>query len=159
MTELKAGDKAPDFQLPDASGKAISLSDFAGSAVILYAYPAAMTPGCTTQACDFRDSQQAWKRAGYTVLGISPDTPAQLTQFTDLESLPFRLLSDPAHSVLEQYGAWGEKSNYGKTYIGVIRSTFVIDVDNTGAGTVRHAWYRVKATGHVDKLRRELGVD
>lgn len=158
MTELKTGDRAPAFKCFAANGEPVALSDFAGQWVILYAYPAAMTPGCTTQACDFRDSQAAWKKAGYVVLGISPDTPAQLTKFTEVESLPFPLLSDPDHSVLEQYGAWGEKSNYGKTYIGVIRSTFVIDVDDAGRGNIRHAWYRVKATGHVDKLRRDLGV-
>lgn len=159
MSELKTGDKAPAFELNSADGSKIGLSDFAGQAVILYAYPAAMTPGCTTQACDFRDSIGAWQAAGFAVLGISPDTPAKLAEFVDVESLPFPLLSDPDHKVLESYGAWGEKVSYGKPSIGVIRSTFVIDVDAAGKGSVRHAWYRVKATGHVDKLRRDLGLD
>ena len=159
MSELVAGDRAPAFKLRTATGEVMALQDFAGRSVILYAYPAAMTPGCTTQACDFRDSITAWAAAGYAVLGISPDEPAALAKFTDIESLPFPLLSDPDHKVLDAYGAWGEKISYGKTSIGVIRSTFVIDVDESGRGKIRNAWYRVKATGHVDKLRRDLGID
>lgn len=152
---LSPGDPAPGFELPDDRGNHVRLADLRGQRVILYAYPAAMTPGCTTQACDFRDSLEALSRAGYTVLGISPDDPEKLAAFRDQEGLAFPLLSDPDHAVLSTYGAYGEKSSYGKTVTGVIRSTFVIDPD----GKVEHAQYNVKATGHVAKLRRELGVD
>lgn len=152
---LQPGDPAPDFALPDADGETVALSDLQGRKVILYFYPAASTPGCTTEACDFRDSLGSLKAAGYEVLGISPDPPSKLIRFRDEERLPFRLLSDPERSALEPYGAYGEKKLYGKTVTGVIRSTFVIDE----TGKVEHAFYNVKATGHVAKLRRELEVD
>lgn len=155
MTRLSPGDAAPDFTLPDASGTPVSLSDLRGSRVVLYAYPAAGTPGCTTQACDFRDSLAPLQAAGYRVVGISPDTPAALARFAEAESLPFPLLSDPSHEVLAAYGAYGEKTLYGRSVTGVIRSTFVIGED----GTVERALYNVRATGHVAKLRRELGID
>lgn len=155
---LKSGDAAPAFRLRDENGQWVSLSDFAGKAVIFYAYPKALTPGCTTQACDFRDSQAAWQSAGYQVLGISPDEPELLTEFSQTERVPYPFLSDPDHAVLEAYGAWGEKENYGKKYMGVIRSTFVIDVDDSGAGTIRIAQYNVQATGHVDRLLKSLKI-
>lgn len=159
MTKLLAGDAAPAFKLSDQDGTEVSLKDFAGKAVILYAYPAAMTPGCTKQACDFRDTQAAWEREGYAVIGISPDAPAKLATFAERDALPFTLLSDPDKSTLTAYGAFGEKQLYGKSVTGVIRSTFVIDVDAKGKGKIRHAFYNVKATGHVAKLRRDLGLD
>jgi peroxiredoxin Q/BCP len=152
---LSPGDPAPDFTLPDADGRDVSLRDLRGRKVVLYAYPAASTPGCTTQACDFRDSLASLQAAGYEVLGLSPDPPSKLARFRDAEALTFPLLSDPAHQVLTAYGAYGEKSLYGKTVQGVIRSTFVLDEQ----GVVERASYGVKAKGHVAKLRRELGVD
>lgn len=151
---LEPGNPAPDFTLPDADGKDIALADFRGQKVILYVYPAAMTPGCTKQACDFRDSLSGLAAAGYAVLGLSPDKPAKLVKFRDGEALTFPLLSDPDHAVLSAYGAYGEKQMYGKTVVGVIRSTFVIDED----GRIERALYNVKATGHVAKLRKDLGV-
>ncbi|MBA3488488.1 MAG: thioredoxin-dependent thiol peroxidase [Longispora sp.] len=156
MTEkLTPGDIAPDFTLPTDSGGEISLKELRGRKVILYAYPTAMTPGCTTQACDFRDSIASLKSQGYEVLGISPDSTKKLAEFVRRDALTFPLLSDEDKSVLTAYGAYGEKKNYGKTFIGVIRSTFVIDED----GNIEHAFYNVKATGHVAKLRRDLGLD
>jgi len=152
---LEAGDAAPAFTLSDADGKQVSLSDYAGRKVVVYAYPAAMTPGCTKQACDFRDSLQSLAAAGYAVVGLSPDKPEKLAKFRERDALNFPLLSDPDHKVLEAYGAWGEKKNYGKVYTGVIRSTFVVDA----AGRIELAQYNVKATGHVAKLRRDLGLD
>jgi thioredoxin-dependent peroxiredoxin len=152
---LAPGDPAPDFTLSTDTGDKLSLRDLRGRRVILYAYPAAMTPGCTTQACDFRDSLASLKGAGYEVVGISPDSPARLAKFRDRDAITFPLVSDPDHAVLEAYGAWGEKQNYGRTYTGVIRSTFVIDEN----GRIDRALYNVKATGHVAKLRRELGLD
>ena len=152
---LSPGDPAPDFTLPDADGSPVSLQDLRGRKVVLYAYPAASTPGCTTQACDFRDSLASLKGAGYEVLGLSPDKPEKLASFRDAEGLTFPLLSDPSKEVLTAYGAHGEKSLYGKTVVGVIRSTFVIDE----TGTVSAASYGVKAKGHVAKLRRDLGID
>jgi peroxiredoxin Q/BCP len=151
---LEPGDAAPDFSLTDDRGQTVSLSDFAGSTLVLYAYPAAMTPGCTTQACDFRDSLDALNAAGVKVVGISPDKPDKLAKFRERDGLTFPLVSDPDHKVLEEYGAWGEKNLYGKKYVGVIRSTFVIN----GDGKVEQAMYNVKAKGHVAKLRSELGL-
>lgn len=152
--KLQPGDRAPDFSLPDADGTTVSLSDYAGRRVVVYFYPAAMTPGCTTQACDFRDSLSALAAAGVDVVGISPDQPAKLAKFRDAEGLTFPLLSDPDRSVLTAYGAYGEKTMYGKTVVGVIRSTFVVGAD----GTLEQAQYNVKAKGHVAKLRRDLGL-
>ena len=155
MATLSTGDKAPEFTLPDPDGNDVSLSDFRGQKVVLYAYPAASTPGCTTQACDFRDNIASLQSAGYQVLGLSPDELAKQRKFRDEEQVPYPLLCDPSHEVLEAYGAWGEKKNYGRTYVGVIRSTFVIDEE----GKVERAMYNVKATGHVAKLRKDLGLD
>ena len=153
-SRLSVGDPAPDFTLPDADGKEVSLADLRGRKVVLYIYPAASTPGCTTQACDFRDSLDSLRTAGYQVVGLSPDPPDKLTAFRDAERLTFPLLSDPSKQVLTAYGAYGEKILYGKTVVGVIRSTFVLDE----RGTVTTASYGVKATGHVAKLCRDLGV-
>lgn len=151
---LAVGDKAPDFSLPDADGNTVALSDFAGRKVIVYFYPAASTPGCTKQACDFRDSLAELNEAGLDVVGISPDKPEKLAKFRDAEGLTFPLLSDPDKKVLTAWGAFGEKSMYGKTVQGVIRSTFLVDEN----GVVEVAQYNVKATGHVAKLRRDLSV-
>jgi peroxiredoxin Q/BCP len=151
---LAPGDPAPDFTLSDADGNQVSLAGLRGQRVIIYFYPAAMTPGCTKQACDFRDSKADLTGAGFTVLGISPDSPAKLARFRDKEGLTFPLLSDPDRAVLQAYGAYGEKTMYGRTSVGVIRSTFVIDAD----GKIEQALYGVKATGHVGRLRKELGV-
>ncbi|MBL1078343.1 thioredoxin-dependent thiol peroxidase [Nocardia sp. 2] len=157
MTEnhrLSPGDTAPAFTLSDADGKQVSLSDYRGRKVIVYFYPAASTPGCTKQACDFRDSLAELNEAGIDVLGISPDKPAKLAKFRDNENLTFPLLSDPDKETLSAYGAFGEKTMYGKTVVGVIRSTFLIDEK----GKIEVAQYNVRATGHVAKLRRELSV-
>jgi len=151
---LAPGDPAPDFTLLDADEKEVSLSSFRGQRVIVYFYPAALTPGCTKQACDFRDSLASLNTAGITVLGISPDKPAKLAKFREKEGLTFPLLSDPDHAVLEAYGAWGEKKLYGKVTVGVIRSTFVVEAD----GAISTAQYGVKATGHVARLRSEIGA-
>ena len=152
---LEPGTPAPDFTLPDADGTPVSLSGLRGRKVVLYAYPAAGTPGCTTQACDFRDSLSSLQAAGFEVLGLSPDPPADLARFRDEQSLTFPLLSDPSKQVLTAYGAYGEKSLYVKLVTGVIRSTFVVDEQ----GLLTHAAYAVKAKGHVAKLRRDLGVE
>ncbi|MFE4463157.1 thioredoxin-dependent thiol peroxidase [Nocardia tengchongensis] len=157
MTEnhrLSPGDPAPDFTLPDADGKDISLSDYRGRKVIVYFYPAASTPGCTKQACDFRDNLAELEGAGIDVVGISPDKPAKLAKFRDNEHLTFPLLSDPEKETLSAYGAFGEKMMYGKKVTGVIRSTFLIDEN----GKIEVAQYNVRATGHVAKLRRDLSV-
>jgi thioredoxin-dependent peroxiredoxin len=154
VTKLEVGDAAPDFALTAADGGTVRLSDLRGQHVVVYFYPRANTPGCTTEACDFRDNLASLQGAGYAVLGISPDSPAQLTKFAEGQSLTFPLLSDPEHAVLEQYGAWGEKTMYGKKVTGVIRSTIVVDPD----GKVELAKYNVKATGHVASLRKALGV-
>lgn len=154
-TRLEPGTPAPAFTLPDKDGAHVSLADFAGQKVVLYFYPAASTPGCTTQACDFRDNLASLRSAGYTVLGVSKDGPDALQKFAEEEHLPFPLLSDPDLAVHNAYGTYGEKSMYGKTVMGVIRSTFVID--ETGA--IEHALYNVKATGHVASLRKKLGLD
>ncbi|MFJ6002588.1 thioredoxin-dependent thiol peroxidase [Arthrobacter sp. NPDC092385] len=152
---LAAGDSAPDFTLKDAHGSDVTLSSLRESRVVVYFYPAAATPGCTTEACDFRDNLASLAGAGYKVLGISPDPVRKLAAFADQESLNFPLLSDEDHAVAEAYGAWGEKKNYGKTYEGLIRSTVVVDAE----GKVSLAQYNVRATGHVAKLRRDLGID
>jgi len=152
---LEPGAQAPQFTLPDADGKPVSLADYAGRKVIVYVYPAAMTPGCTKQACDFRDSLQSLAAAGFAVLGLSPDKPEKLAKFRERDAINFPLLSDVDRQVLEAYGAYGEKKLYGKTVVGVIRSTFVVDE----AGKIEVAQYAVKATGHVAKLRRDLGLD
>lgn len=154
-TRLQAGDTAPDFTLTDQDGAPVSLADYAGRKVVVYFYPAAMTPGCTTQACDFRDSLGSLASAGYQVLGLSKDSPAKLKQFQELDTISFPLLSDTALDVHRAYGAWGEKNLYGKIVTGVLRSTFVINE----AGLVQLALYNVKATGHVASLRKKLGID
>lgn len=151
---LEVGDTAPAFSLPDADGNTVRLSDFAGRKVIVYFYPAASTPGCTKQACDFRDNLAELEDAGLDVVGISPDKPAKLAKFRDAEKLTFPLLSDPGRKVLEAWGAHGEKTMYGKTVQGVIRSTFVVDEK----GKIAEAQYNIRATGHVAKLRRDLSV-
>ncbi|MDQ1715528.1 MAG: thioredoxin-dependent peroxiredoxin [Frankiaceae bacterium] len=151
---LAAGDPAPEFTLPDAGGAPVSLSSYRGKRVLLFAYPAAMTPGCTKEACDFRDAGAVLADAGYAVLGISPDAPAKLAKFRDAYSLPYPLVADTDKQVLTAYGAYGQKSLYGKLVTGVIRSTFVIGAD----GLIEQAFYNIKATGHVDKLRRDLGL-
>ena len=152
---LQPGDPAPEFTLTTDKDEQLSLADLRGKRVILYVYPAAMTPGCTKQACDFRDSLQSLHAQGFEVIGISPDKPAKLAKFRERDMLTFPLVSDPDKAVLRSYGAFGEKKLYGKVVEGVIRSTFVIDAD----GKIERAMYNVKATGHVAKLRRELGVD
>lgn len=155
MTErLQPGDTAPAFSLSDADGNQVSLADHAGRKVIVYFYPAALTPGCTKQACDFTDNLEVFAGAGYDVIGISPDKPEKLGKFREAENLKVTLLSDPEKEVLEAYGAFGEKQNYGRTYLGVIRSTIVVDEQ----GKVEHAFYNVRATGHVAKLLRDLKV-
>ncbi|QGQ19778.1 thioredoxin-dependent thiol peroxidase [Cellulomonas sp. JZ18] len=155
MPRLAVGDTAPDFTLPTADGGTVTLSQLRGQRVVVYFYPAAGTPGCTTQACDFRDSLASLQGAGYAVVGVSPDEVDKLAAFAAAEHLTFPLASDPSHAVLEAWGAWGEKKNYGRTVVGVIRSTVVVDPE----GTVALAQYNVRATGHVAKLRRDLGID
>ncbi|GAA1344624.1 thioredoxin-dependent thiol peroxidase [Saccharothrix algeriensis] len=155
MTEqkrLSPGDRAPAFTLPDSAGEPVSLSDYLGRSVVVYFYPAAGTPGCTKQACDFRDSVGALAGAGYDVVGISPDKPEKLAKFAAAEGVNFPLLSDVERAVLTEWGAFGEKQNYGRTVQGVIRSTFLVDPE----GKVAKAMYNVRATGHVAKLLREL---
>ena len=152
---LNPGDVAPDFTLKNSAGADVSLRDYRGRNTIVYFYPAAATPGCTTQACDFRDSLSSLQSAGYEVLGVSPDPVGKLASFAEKEGLTFPLLSDETHAVAEAYAAWGEKKNYGRTYEGLIRSTVVVDPD----GNVALAQYNVRATGHVAKLRRDLKLD
>ncbi|MFK5633166.1 MULTISPECIES: thioredoxin-dependent thiol peroxidase [unclassified Ornithinimicrobium] len=154
MSRLEPGQPAPAWTLPTADGGELSLSDLAGRKVVLYVYPAAMTPGCTTQACDFRDNLAVFEQAGYAVVGISPDAPARLATFVEKEGLTFPLVSDESTEVLTAYGAFGEKTSYGRTVVGVIRSTFVIDEQ----GVVELAKYNVKATGHVASLAKQLDV-
>jgi peroxiredoxin Q/BCP len=154
-TRLQPGDPAPDFTLPTDTGETVTLSDLRGGRVIVYFYPAALTPGCTKQACDFSDNLDALKAEGYTVLGISPDQPEKLAKFREKEGLTITLLSDVDKEALLAYGAFGEKKLYGKVVEGVLRSTFVVDAD----GKIEVAQYNVKATGHVAKLRRDLGLD
>lgn len=151
---LEVGDTAPAFDLPDADGHTVKLSDYRGRKVIVYFYPAAATPGCTKEACDFRDNLGELNGAGIDVVGISPDKPAKLGKFRDAETLTFPLLSDPDREVLQAWGAYGEKKMYGKTVQGVIRSTFVVDE----SGKIALAQYNIRATGHVAKLRRDLSV-
>ncbi|GAA1480333.1 thioredoxin-dependent thiol peroxidase [Gordonia sinesedis] len=153
-TRLEPGDIAPPFTLPDAHDEPVSLSDYAGRKVIVYFYPAASTPGCTKEACDFRDNLAELNDAGIDVVGISPDKPAKLAKFADAEGLTFPLLSDPDKQVLTAWGAYGEKKLYGKTVTGVIRSTFLVDEE----GRIALAQYNIRATGHVAKLRRDLSV-
>ncbi|GAA2994093.1 thioredoxin-dependent thiol peroxidase [Actinokineospora diospyrosa] len=157
MTEqqrLSPGDAAPEFTLSDSEGTEVSLSDYRGKSVVVYFYPAASTPGCTKQACDFRDNLAELNDAGFAVLGVSPDKQAKLAKFVAEEGLTFPLLSDPDKAVLTAYGAYGEKQLYGKTVTGVIRSTFIVDPE----GKIAHALYNVRATGHVAKLRKDLKV-
>ena len=157
MRAWESGCKAPDFTAERPQGT-LPLSDLLASSkrgVIIYFYPKASTPGCTKQACDFRDSLASLQGAGYSVIGVSADSMAALERFTEKQSLTFPLASDPDHEILEAYGAWGEKKNYGRTYVGIIRSTVVVDPD----GTVALAQYNVKATGHVGRLRKTLGID
>ncbi|MFE9673573.1 thioredoxin-dependent thiol peroxidase [Streptomyces sp. NPDC006259] len=151
---LQPGDVAPAFTLPDADGHEVSLSDHKGRKVIVYFYPAALTPGCTKQACDFTDNLDLLAGAGYDVIGISPDKPEKLAKFREKENLKITLLGDPEKTVTEAYAAYGEKKNYGKTYLGVIRSTIVVDEE----GKVEHAFYNVRATGHVAKIIKDLGI-
>lgn len=155
---LSPGDVAPAFSLPDADGRTVSLADYAGKRVIVYFYPAAMTPGCTTQAVDFTAAMDELSSAGLSVLGISPDNPAKLAEFKAKEHISFPLLSDTDKSTLSAWGAYGEKLLYGKLIEGVLRSTFVVDIDESGNGTIAIAQYNVRAKGHVAKLRKELAV-
>jgi len=152
---LAPGDLAPDFTLDDQDGTPVTLSSLRGGKVVLYFYPEAMTPGCTTEACDFRDSLNSFKSAGIRVLGVSKDEVEKLKRFAERDRLNFTLLADPDLAVQQAYGVWGEKSLYGKIVVGSIRSTFVIDE----AGRIAKAFYNVKATGHVARIRRELGLD
>ena len=154
-TRLEPGSPAPEFSLLDQDGRPVALADFRGRKVVLFFYPAAMTPGCTTEACDFRDSLASLEGAGYDVVGISRDEPAKLKQFAERDALTYPLLSDPDRAVHLAYGVWGEKKNYGKVVEGVIRSTFVVDED----GKIALAKYNVKATGHVARIRKDLGLD
>lgn len=158
MARLQVGDPAPPFTLPDANGTPVSLADYAGRRVVVYFYPAALTPGCTVEAVDFSAALDDLASAGYAVVGISPDKPEKLQRFRTKETLAVTLLSDPDREVLTAYGAFGTKMLYGKEIEGVIRSTFVIEVDAAGKGTVRLAQYNVKANGHVGRLLRDLGV-
>ena len=157
MNALEIGCKAPDFTAETTQGT-LSLSDLLAASsrgVVVYFYPKASTPGCTKQACDFRDSLASLQGAGYSVIGVSADSMAALERFTEKQLLTFPLASDPDHEILEAYGAWGDKKNYGRTYVGIIRSTVVVNPD----GTVALAQYNVKATGHVGRLRKTLGID
>jgi thioredoxin-dependent peroxiredoxin len=152
---LASGDPAPAFTLPDADGKPVSLADYRGRRVIVYCYPAALTPGCTTQAVDFTAAAGDLAEAGLDIIGISPDEPGKLLRFREKENLGITLVSDPEKAVLRTYGAYGPKKLYGKEVVGVIRSTFIVDAE----GRIERASYNVKATGHVAKLLRDLGVD
>jgi peroxiredoxin Q/BCP len=149
---VDVGDKAPWFELPDEAGNLVTIGDFAGRGLVVYFYPKAMTPGCTTEACDFRDRHDRLQQAGFAVVGISPDPPPMLATFKEREHLDFPLLSDEDHSVADAYGAWGAKQNYGREYQGIIRSTFVIDSE----GTIVKAYRNVRATGHVDRVVEDL---
>lgn len=159
MPQLSTGDTAPAFELPDTDSSAVSLTGYAGKRVIVYFFPAAMTPGCTIEAVDFNAALDKLAAAGFEVVGISPDQPTKLAAFKAKENLSFPLLADPDRAVLDAYGAFGSKNLYGKVVTGVIRSTFIIDVEADGVGRVAAAQYNVRATGHVAKLLRELGLD
>jgi peroxiredoxin Q/BCP len=152
MMRLEPGQKAPTFSGVDHNNVEVSSVDFAGRDLLMYFYPKAFTPGCTTEACDFRDRYQTFAAAGYAIVGISPDEPEELTRFHDEYELPFSLISDPDHSIAEAFGAWGMKKNYGREYEGLIRSTIAIDAD----GIVTAAWYNVKATGHAERIERSV---
>ncbi|MFT4245292.1 MAG: thioredoxin-dependent thiol peroxidase [Micrococcaceae bacterium] len=154
MTKLQVGDTAPEFTALDAHDNEVSLSDFKGEKVLIYFYPKAMTPGCTKEACDFRDNLEAFKESGYKVIGISPDNPEKLAKFEEKKELPFTLLSDEGKSIATSYATFGEKKNYGKIFQGIIRSTFVVDED----GKIALAKYNVKATGHVARIMKELAI-
>jgi thioredoxin-dependent peroxiredoxin len=149
--QLEPGDPAPQFKAIDEESNQVSLGDFAGGKLVMYFYPAAFTPGCTTESCDFRDWHEALSDAGYSILGVSPDEPDKLKKFRAEYNLPFPLLSDPDHVIAEAYGAWGTKKNYGKEYQGIIRSTITID-----DGTVEHAWYNVRAKGHANRVAESV---
>ena len=153
MPRLDTGQRAPAFTLPDQDGNKVSLSSFAGSPVVVYFYPADDTPGCTKEACQFNDNLRAFERANVTVLGISPDDAESHRRFQAKYRLKFPLLSDPGHKVMEKYGAWGEKTLYGKKTVGVIRSTFLVGAD----GKLARVWYNVRADGHAQKVLAELG--
>jgi peroxiredoxin Q/BCP len=150
--QLQTGDTAPEFTRQDHTGAPVSKQDFAGKPVVVYFYPKAFTPGCTAESCDFRDNYAAFQKAGYEILGVSPDPEDRLEAFRTEHALPFPLLSDPDHSMAEAYGAWGTKKNYGKEYEGLIRSTFTIDAD----GRISHAWYNVRAKGHAGRVESEV---
>lgn len=158
MTQLVDGDRAPALALPDADGTTVSLADHRDRTVVLYFYPAALTPGCTTQAVDFTEHAEAFADAGVDIIGVSPDTTDRLAEFREKKALRVRLLSDPGHEAIDAYGVWGERTIYGKKITGLIRSTFIIDVDAEGSGTVRRALYSVRAKGHVERIARELGI-
>jgi len=145
---LETGNPAPPFRGTDDAGSEVSLDDFAGMQLVIYFYPKAFTPGCTTESCDFRDRYDRFVAAGYAIIGVSPDTPEKLASFRSEHALPFALLSDPDHEMAEAYGAWGTKKNYGREYEGIIRSTIVVDAD----GNVADAWYNVRAKGHADRV-------
>jgi len=149
---IDSGDLAPDFTLPDQDGKSFTLSDRRGNRVLIYFYPKAFTPGCTAEACDFRDNHEAFTGAGYEIIGISPDPVSRLEAFREEHDLPFRMLSDEDHSVAEAYGAWGTKKNYGREYEGIIRATFTVAPD----GTIDTAWRNVRAKGHVERVLGEI---
>ncbi|MDR0989856.1 MAG: peroxiredoxin [Propionibacteriaceae bacterium] len=159
MTRLQPGDAAPAFTLPDAHDQLVSLADFGPGKVIVYFYPAALTPGCSTEAKDFSASAEDFAQAGYRIVGISPDPAAKLDRFIERYDLAITLLSDPSHAVIEAWGAWGERVIWGKTITGVIRSTFVVEVDADGQGTIVDAQYNVRATGHVARQRKALGLN
>ena len=150
---IDVGDRAPAFRLTSDDGAKVALGDFKGRKLVVYFYPKAFTPGCTTQACDLRDDYDRFIAAGYAVVGISPDAPDKLARFRKEYHLPFPLLADPDHAVAAAYGAWGKKKNFGREYQGMIRSTFIVD----GSGVITEAWHNVKASGHIDRLLRQLG--
>ncbi|MDR0436486.1 MAG: thioredoxin-dependent thiol peroxidase [Propionibacteriaceae bacterium] len=158
MAQLEPGSTAPAFSLPDADGNTVSLAQYAAGKVIVYFYPAALTPGCTLEAVDFTAHLADFRAAGYDVIGISPDTPEKLARFRSTEDLTVTLLSDPGREVIAAYGAWGEKTLYGKRIEGLVRSTFLVNVDASGVGTIEQARYNVRATGHVERLAAKLGV-